>query len=284
MTSGTEAGAAAGETPSPAPARPVTPVGILAAELDALVARVAADERQDPELLAGLRRARDLAGGLDPYVAGATSPESPALAALDRRTRSEDWAAHDGGVGLEQEMLSGHVEGQLLRFLVHATRARRVLEIGMFTGYSALAMAEALPEDGELVACELDPHAAGIAAECFDGTPAGGRIRIEVGPAQGTLARLDAESASFDLVFVDADKSGYGAYLDALLDGGLLAPGGVVAVDNTLLQGEPYLPGEAGANGAAVAAFNAKVAADPRVEQVLVPLRDGVTLIRRVDG
>jgi caffeoyl-CoA O-methyltransferase len=285
MTPETEAGPATdGPASSPAPPRPVTPVGILAAELDALVARVAADERQDPELLDGLRRARDLAGGLDPYVAGATSPESPALAALDRRTREEDWAAHDGGVGLEQEMLSGHVEGQLLRFLVHATGARRVLEVGTFTGYSALAMAEALPEDGELVACELDPHAAAIAAECFAATPAGGRIRVEVGPAQETLARLEADGASFGLVFVDADKAGYAGYLDALLDGGLLAPGGVIAVDNTLLQGEPYLPGEPTKNGAAVAAFNAKVVADPRVEQVLVPLRDGVTLIRRVDG
>jgi caffeoyl-CoA O-methyltransferase len=261
--------------------RPVTPVGILAAQLDALVARVAADERQDPALLLGLEEARDLAAGLDPYVAASTTPESPALAALDRRTRAEDWAAHAGDLGLEQEMLSGHVEGQLLKFLVHATRARRILEVGLFTGYSALAMAEALPADGELVACELDPHAAAVAAECLGASEAGAKVRIEVAPALETLGRLAEAGESFDLVFIDADKAGYAGYLDAVLDSGLLADGGVIAVDNTLLQGQPYLPGEPSANGAAIAAFNRTVAEDPRVEQVLVPLRDGLTLIRR---
>ncbi|MSW51752.1 MAG: SAM-dependent methyltransferase, partial [Actinobacteria bacterium] len=258
------------------------PVGILAEELEGLLARVAADERQDPELLDGLRRARDLAAGLDPYVAASTTPESDALAALDRRTRAEDWAAVPGDLGLEQEMLSGHVEGQVLKFLVHATRARRVLEIGLFTGYSALAMAEALPEDGELVACELDPHAAAVAAECLGASDAGAKVRIEVAPALQTLGRLADAGETFDLVFIDADKAGYLGYLHAVLDSGLLADGGVVGVDNTLLQGRPYLPGDPTANGAAIRDFNAAVAADPRVEQVLLPLRDGLTLIRRV--
>jgi len=279
---------AGGPAPGPPPdatsdgPRPVTPVGILAAELHALVARVAADERQDPELLAGLERARDLAAGLDPYVAAVTTRESPALAALDRRTRQEDWAAHAGDLGLEQEMLSGHVEGQVLKFLVHAIRARRVLEIGLFTGYSALAMAEALPADGELIACEVDPHAAAVAQECLGASEAGAKVRVEVAPALDTLARLADAGESFDLVFVDADKAGYVDYLHAVLDTGLLAEGGVVAVDNTLLQGQPYLPGEPTENGAAIARFNAAVAEDPRVEQVLLPLRDGLTLIRRV--
>lgn len=264
--------------------RPVTPVGILAAELDALVERAGAAEDPDPELLAGLRRARDLAGGLDPYVAACTTPESPALAALDRRTRAEDWSTHEGGLGLEQEMLSGHVEGQVLKFLVHATGARRVLEVGLFTGYSALAMAEALPDDGELIACELDPRAAAVAAESLAASDAGAKVRIEVAPAQRTLERLAEAGERFDLVFVDADKPGYVGYLRTVLDRGLLAAGGVIAVDNTLLQGEPYLPGEPSRNGEAIAAFNAAVIADRRVEQVLLPLRDGLTLIRRVDG
>ncbi|WP_370695375.1 O-methyltransferase [Patulibacter sp.] len=259
----------------------MTPVGILARELDALVERVAADERQDPQLLDGLRRARDLAGGLDPYVAASTTPESAALAALDRRTREEDWAAVAGDLGLEQEMLSGHVEGQVLKFLVHAIRARRVLEVGLFTGYSALAMAEALPDDGELVACEVDAHAAAVAAECLEASTAGGRVRIEVAPAGETLDRLADAGETFDLVFIDADKAGYLGYLETVLDRGLLADGGIVAVDNTLLQGEPYLPSAPTVNGTAIRDFNAAVAADPRIEQVLVPLRDGLTLIRR---
>ena len=255
--------------------RPVTPLGILAARLDELQGRVAA---LDPGLGAELREAADLAGGLDSYLERTTSPESPALARLVERTAQHDWDA----TALEQEMLSGHVEGQFLKLLVHATRARRVLELGLFTGYSALAMAEALPEDGVLVACELDAPVAAFAQEAFGASDAGARIRIVLGPASESLARLaDAGEDPFDLVFVDADKPGYAGYLDRLLEGDLLADHALICVDNTLMQGEPWLGGEPSANGAAIADFNARVAADERVEQVLVPLRDGITLIRR---
>ena len=246
------------------PPRPVTPVAILAALLDGLAARI-----DDSEL----RRARDLAVGLDPYVERMTTSPSPELAALADRTAAEPWAGT-----LEQEMLSGHVEGQLLATLVHATRARRVLEVGMFTGYSALAMAEALPADGELIACEVDEHAAGIARDAFAGSPHGHKIDVRVGPAQDTLATL---AGPVDLVFIDADKAAYPAYLNAALP--LLAAHGLIAVDNTLMQGEPYA-GERSPNGEAIAAFNDAVAADPRVEQVVVPVRDGLTLIRRKDA
>ncbi|MBC8093956.1 MAG: class I SAM-dependent methyltransferase, partial [Pseudonocardia sp.] len=205
--------------------------------------------------------------------------------ALARRTAARDWDTRSGAgvaAALEQEMLSGHVEGQTLKFLVHMTRARRVLEIGMFTGYSALAMAEALPDDGELVACEIDADVAEFARGCFAESPAGRRISVRVAPALDTLRELAAEGARFDLVFVDADKAGYLGYLAALLSGDLLAPNAVVAVDNTLMQGQPYLADGSTANGAAIAAFNRAVADDQRVEQVLLPLRDGLTLIRRV--
>jgi caffeoyl-CoA O-methyltransferase len=164
---------------------------------------------------------------------------------------------------------------------VHATGAREVLEIGMFTGYSALAMAEALPADGRLVACEIDAGAAALARAEFARTPAGARIDVRLAPAQETLAALRAEGRRFDLVFVDADKAGYLGYLDTLLTGDLLGPRALVCVDNTLMQGEPWLPGTRSANGEAIAAFNDAVARDPRVEQVVLPLRDGVTLIRR---
>lgn len=252
------------------PARPVTPTTILAGLLDDLAARY-----DDPDL----RRARDLAAGLDPYLDECTTPASEALDALERRTREEDWEGREGTVPLEQEMLSGHVEGRFLRFLVQMTGARRVLEIGMFTGYSALAMAEAVPADGVVVACELDPSVARFAQECFADSEAGARIDVRVGPAADTLAALAGQT--FDLVFVDADKAGYAHYLDVVLSTGLLAEGGTICVDNTLMQGQPWTGG-ATANGEAIAAFNRTVASDPRVEQVLVPLRDGVTLIRRV--
>lgn len=260
-------------TAAPTP-RPVTPVGIAAQLLDRVVGRIDGvpdDVRDD------LVRARDLVGGLDDYLGRCTTPASTDLDRLEARTRAEPWDA-----GLEQEMLSGHVEGAFLRMLVAITRARRVLEIGMFTGYSALAMAEALPDDGRLVACEVDERAAALAAEAFAESKAGARIEVRTGDARASLEDLAAEGERFDLVFVDADKAGYAGYVETLLDTGLLADGGVLAVDNTLMQGEPWTGAGLSANGAAVAAFNAVLVDDVRLEQVLLPLRDGVTLARRV--
>jgi predicted O-methyltransferase YrrM len=263
-------------------ARPVTPSTILADELGDLCRQIAEVNGVDAAVVERLRRARDLAAGLDPYLDQCTTPESPALTELARRTRDTDWGAPAAGGGrLEQEMLSGHVEGQALKFLLHLADARRVLEIGMFTGYSALAMAEALPDDGVVVACEIDPNVARFAQECFDGSPAGHKISVEVGPAIDSLRRLVATAMQFDFVFIDADKSGYLDYVEFLLNSELLSPRAVIAVDNTLLQGQPYADTEISINGAAIAGFNAALTYDPRVEQVLIPLRDGLTLIRR---
>jgi caffeoyl-CoA O-methyltransferase len=266
--------------------RPVTPVGILAAKLEWLSHQVEAIENVNPEVKSELHRAWELASGLDPYVGHCTTPESPALAFLMERTQAEDWSQRSAQgetvQPLEQEMLSGHVEGQMLKFLVHLTQAKRVLEIGMFTGYSALAMAEALPADGWLVACEVDPLAASIAQECFDRSPDGHKILVKVAPALDTLKQLANAGDAFDLVFIDADKAGYIDYLNTLLDSALLAKHGLICVDNTLMQGQPYLQGAVTENGTAIAAFNQAVVNDARIEQVLLPLRDGLTLIRRV--
>ena len=289
------------------PARPVTPVAILAEELAAISERLEAVEGLDPALRARVRRAHALASGLEPYLSAVTTPESAGLALLAERTRAHDWGGAGGAGALEAEMLSGHVEGQVLKFLVRLVRARRVLEIGMFTGYSALAMAEALPDDGRVVACEIDPAVARFARGCLALSPHGHKVEVRVGEALTTLAALARGAGSgapepFDLVFLDADKAGYTGYLTALLEGGLLAEHGVVCADNTLMQGRSYLGDAAGgtgagtegdpagpaaraaADGASIAAFNAAVAADPRVEQVVLPLRDGLTLIRRVAG
>jgi caffeoyl-CoA O-methyltransferase len=263
----------------------VTPVSILAAELEDLAERIGALDSVDPQLKADLERARALAAGLDPYLSRCTTPESPALGALAERTRAVDWEDRaDGPSGrLHHRMLSGHVEGQALKFLVALSGATRVLEIGMFTGYSALAMAEALPPGGELVACELDPEVAAFAERGFAESPAGEKITVEVGPASASLERLAADARSFDLIFIDADKPGYLDYLRTVLDTGLLAEGGLICADNTLLGGQAYLEdGTPSANGAAIAEFNQAVADDPRLEQVMLPLRDGLTLIRRI--
>lgn len=264
--------------------RPVTPVAIAGHELSLLVRELANDLTLEPGVRKRLAHCRDIVVGLDPYLERCTTPESADLSRLAGRTREVSWADNDEVVGrLEQEMLSGHVEGQFLKMLVHTTRAKRVLEIGMFTGYSALAMAEALEPGGRIIACEIDEFAAGIARECFGGSQAGHKIDIRVAPAQQTLASLAGSDDRFELVFIDADKAGYGEYLAMVLDLDLLAPHGLVCVDNTLMQGLPWLDGERTANGDAIAEFNRVVVQDPRVDQVMLPLRDGLTLIRRID-
>jgi caffeoyl-CoA O-methyltransferase len=266
--------------------RPVTPVGILAAKLEVLAQRVESIADIDPVFKAEIQQAYKLASGLDPYLDHCTTPESAALAKLVQLTQAEDWSGRftDGATvrQLEQEMLSGHVEGQLLKFLVSLTRARRVLEIGMFTGYSALAMAEALPVDGEVIACEVDPYVAAFAQQCFKESAAGYKISVLVSPALETMQRLAEANEVFDLVFIDADKASYIDYLDLLLTTGLLAVDGLICADNTLMQGQPYLLESPSDNGVAIAKFNQAVVDDRRVEQVLLPIRDGLTLIRRV--
>lgn len=263
------------------PPRPMTPLGILAEKLARVSERLDVLDGLDPRLVSEMREATALANGLDPYVSRLSTPESEALRALAERTASENWENRPG-TELEREMLSGHLEGQTLKLLVHATKATRVLEIGMFTGYSALAMAEALPENGIVVACEIDEYVAELAQECFAASPAGDRIEVCVGPALDTLHALADTGARFDLVFIDADKAGYVDYFTALMSLGLLARGALLCVDNTLMQGDPWLPGESSPNGVAIAHFNQVVADDVRVEQVVLPVRDGLTLIRQV--
>jgi caffeoyl-CoA O-methyltransferase len=176
-------------------------------------------------------------------------------------------------LGSRVRMISGQVEGLLLQTLAASLGARRILEVGMFTGFSALMMAAALPEDGELVTCEVNPEAIAIAQSFFARSPDGHKIQIRQGPALETLATL---SGPFDFMFVDAEKTEYTAYYEAALP--LLAPRGVMAVDNVLQRGRVLQPQDE--EGHAVAAFNEHVRQDTRVTAVLLPLRDGVTLIR----
>ena len=269
-------------------ARPVTPLGILAQELEAIVQ--ALDKETLPaQIKEKLRFASCLASGLDPYLEECTTSESAALTALAEKTASEQWSNRfnkgETVVALEQEMLSGHIEGQTLKMFIHMIKAKQVLEIGMFTGYSALAMAEALPTDGKLIACEVDPYTAEFGKAAFRESPYGDKIQVEIGPAQETLDKLAAAGESFDFVFIDADKAGYVDYFNTLLNKNLLAPSGFICVDNTLLQGQPYLSeAERTANGQAIAEFNRTVAADKRVEQVLLPVRDGLSIIRKLEN
>jgi caffeoyl-CoA O-methyltransferase len=177
----------------------------------------------------------------------------------------------------EPEMLSGPIEGSMLQLLVWATGARRVLEIGCFTGFSAQMMAAALPEDGRLVTCDIDPEAAKVAQAHFDKSPHGHKIELRLGPALDTMESL---AGPFELVFIDADKGQYVEYYERALD--LLADRGIIAVDNTLWGGRVLDPQSD--TDRAIAAFNAHVAGDARVRHVLLPIRDGVTLVTRNFG
>lgn len=266
--------------------RPVTPLGILVEHLQTAV-QMAQEQNVPAPVTAHLQKASRLAAGLDPYIEACTTQESPDLAEITQQTRSQSWGKRfaEGSTvrELEQEMLSGHLEGQVLKMFVYMARAKNILDIGMFTGYSALAMAEALPADGRLVACEVDEYVANFAQTLFQNSPHGNKIQVELGSALETLDKLVDKGESFDFVFIDADKKEYVQYYQTLLDSNLLSPQGFICVDNTLLQGQVYLsPDERSANGEAIAQFNSVVADDPRVEQVLLPIRDGLTIIRRV--
>ncbi len=174
----------------------------------------------------------------------------------------------------EPQMQVGRVEGALLRILVAAIGARRVLEIGTFTGFSGLSIAESLPDDGELITCDINPRVTAIAREYFDRTPHGKKIKIVLGPALETIRTL---APHFDMVFVDGDKEHYPDYYEAAIR--LLRPGGLLLADNALWSGEVLAPETT--EGRAIAALNARATADPRVDNVLLAVRDGVMLVRK---
>jgi caffeoyl-CoA O-methyltransferase len=169
------------------------------------------------------------------------------------------------------QMMVGNVEGAFLSFLVTMTNARRVLEVGTFTGWSSIAMAQALPPDGTLVTCDVNEETTAVARRYAEEAGVADRIEYRLGPAVETLATLDGP---FDLAFIDADKPGYVDYYEAVLP--KLSPRGLIAADNTLFG----LDGD-GENAKAISRFNEHVLHDDRVEAVLLPFREGVTLIRR---
>jgi caffeoyl-CoA O-methyltransferase len=201
---------------------------------------------------------------LDAYVDAHATP----LEALLQENHEATYASLSS-----PQMIAGPVLGRLLRFLVSMVAPRLVLEIGTFTGYSALSMAGGLPPEGRIVTCELSPERAAFAQGYFDRSPWGDRIEVRVGPALDTVNALDGP---FDFVFIDADKEGYTDYYEAVVP--KLSPGGVIAVDNTLSSGDVVDPVDE--RDRVMADFNDHVHADERTENVLLSVRDGVTLIR----
>jgi caffeoyl-CoA O-methyltransferase len=172
------------------------------------------------------------------------------------------------------DMLSGKVVGQLLAMLVTISEARNILEIGTFTGCSALHMAEALPEDGSLITCEYNEHYEDIIRKAFAENKAGHKITLKMGPALETIKRLNK---SFDFIFLDADKINYPAYYTAVLP--KLRQGGLLVIDNVLWSGTVLNADDEKAK--AIDKLNDMVTEDEDVEQVMLTVRDGVTIVRK---
>jgi caffeoyl-CoA O-methyltransferase len=206
---------------------------------------------------------------LEAYAQAHTTPPEGHLVALAEETRA---------TLIAPQMMVGELEGRFLEMLVYALRPRWVLEIGTFSGYSSLSMAAGLPADGRVTTCELSPVHAAAARAHIARSPYADRIEVIEGPALDTVARLPGP---FDFVFIDADKTNYLAYYEAVLP--KLAPGGLIAADNTLWSGRVVDEGDESDDTWAIRGFNDTVVRDPRVVCVQLTVRDGVTLIRPVD-
>jgi caffeoyl-CoA O-methyltransferase len=177
----------------------------------------------------------------------------------------------------DPQMQVGPVEGGLLRLLVQISGSRNILEIGTYSGYSALCMAAGLPAEGKIVTCDVDPVATAVARRYFDRSEHADQIEIRLGPALETVRELAAQSSSFDLVFIDADKEAYVDYWEAVIP--MIPPGGLVVADNTLWGGRVLSPRSESDHG--IVRFNHRVASDDRVDQILLAIRDGVMIARK---
>lgn len=208
-----------------------------------------------------------VAAEIEAYSQAHSIPESPVCRALREETlRTMEYA----------QMLVGPLEGAFLKMMTQLVGARRVLEIGMFTGYSALCFAEALPDDGIVTTCEVDEEPAAVARRYIARAPFGRKIEIRMGPALDTMRALPGP---YDLVFIDADKINYLNYYRRAFD--LLAPHGVMLIDNVLWDGEVLKQPPPDERTAVIQELNRTVSTDPRVTAVLVTIRDGVLVIRK---
>lgn len=179
---------------------------------------------------------------------------------------------------INPRMLSGHFQGRVMAMFCHMIQPKTVLEIGTFTGYSAISMAEGMPEDGVLHTIDYDDELESFLKDIFAGSGQGHKIKLHIGNALDEIAKMNE---IFDLVFIDADKEEYLAYYEAVLP--KVRPGGYILVDNTLWDGKVLKPVDPkDRETIAIMKFNDFVASDTRVEKVLLPVRDGLTLIRKI--
>jgi caffeoyl-CoA O-methyltransferase len=204
---------------------------------------------------------------IEEYALAHSTPQTAAMAELQREAL---------GSLASPQMLSGPVEGRLLQLLVASIRAQRVLEIGTYAGYSALSMAAGLPPGGKILTCEISPEHAEFARRHIAASPYAEQIEVLLGPALETIVKLDGP---FDLVFIDADKASYPAYYEESL--AKLSPHGLIVLDNTLWSGRILDEQDTSKDTRALVALNETLAADQRVDCVMLTVRDGITLISR---
>ena len=204
---------------------------------------------------------------IEEYAAGHTTPPTELLQALAAETRETLRAP---------QMLTGTIEGRFLELLVFGLGAKRVLELGTYSGYSSLSMAAGLPKGGHIDTCEADETHAEVARRYIAQSPYADRITVHIGPALDTISQLEGE---FDFVFIDADKENYLNYYEALLP--RLAEHGVMAIDNTLWSGRVLDEDDDSDATKAIREINDRIAEDGRVVAVQLTVRDGVTLVRR---
>lgn len=206
---------------------------------------------------------------LEQYVETMSSPEDALLRELERETYLRV---------INPRMISGHIQGKFMEMLVRMLRPHRILEIGTFTGYSALCMAAGLDDGGIIDTCEIDDELEEIIRSFFDQSQHGGKIRLHIGSALEIAPTLGER---YDLVFMDGDKREYTAYYDMLMDNGLVGSGSFILADNILWYGkvvEPVAKGDKQTQ--AIVDFNRMIREDERVENVIIPIRDGINLIR----
>ena len=205
---------------------------------------------------------------LEEYILAHISPEGEMLRRLNRETHLYH---------LRPRMCSGHLQGRLLKMFVRMIAPKVILELGTFTGYSALCLAEGIAPDGVVHTIEIDDELEDFIRAHFDASEYGSRIVLHIGDAEQIIPTLDTR---FDLVFIDANKRDYVAYYEMAMQ--VLNPGGFIIADNTLWDGKVVTCTEKiDAQTAGILAFNDHVAADDRVEVVIIPLRDGLTIIHK---
>jgi caffeoyl-CoA O-methyltransferase len=201
------------------------------------------------------------------YCGQFSEPESDLLRALNRDTHVRVSSPR---------MLSGHLQGRFLAFLSHLVKPRLALEIGTYTGYSALCLAEGLDDDGLLITIDPNEETSHFAEKYISQSPLGRKIRLVCGDAAKEIPNINSK---LDLVFIDADKRNYGLYFDLVID--KMREGGLIVADNVLWSGK-VIADQKDADTAAIHSFNKKVASDRRVAAVMLPVRDGLTLLRKL--